>query len=168
MRVKPKAFKGLFSNKPPGRSTYQAQACYQPYNQNHQRGFGPRRTFSKITPKVEVNEQYFKQPARKWLYFCSNNHLYTRTTCCKLFNEQQSFSMYSQSPTQFRLAMGPELSCTQHSSRTQQFNRLPMHGANKLNTNNIRPLGSRGIQGYKIEFWKQPTQAWQSTPSYFS
>ena len=33
-----------------GRSRYQTQARYQPYNQN-QRGFGPRRTFSKTNPR---------------------------------------------------------------------------------------------------------------------
>ena len=130
------------------RSRYQAQARYQPYNQN-QRAFGPRRTFSKTIPKVRINEQYFKQSSKKQFCFCSYKHLHTCITCCKLFNKKQFLSQYFQSPTQFNFPVGSGKACTQQSSRGQQLNRSLMHGINQLEANNIRPLGFRGNTSVK-------------------
>ena len=117
------------------------------------------------TPKVRVNEQYFKQSAKKQFCFCSYKHLYTCISCCKLFNKQQSLSQYSQSLTQFSLAMGPGKACTQQSSRAQQLNRPPMHGVNQLETNNIRPLGFRGNTRVQDRFLEATIPGMSTSPT---
>ena len=136
--------RGLLSNK----RDREEQISYTsplPILQPKPKRFQSKKAFLKDNPReVGVNEHYFKQSAKKQFCFCTYKHFYTCISCCKLFNKQQSFSQYSQSLTQFSLAMGPRKACTQQSSRAQQLNRSPMHGVNQLKTNNIRPLGFRG------------------------
>ena len=54
-----------------------------------------------------INNTSNNQLKSNFVFVAVNKHLYTCNTCSKLFNKEQSFSQYSQSPTQFSLAVDP-------------------------------------------------------------
>ena len=99
------------------------------------------------------------------VFVAINTCIRTCISCCTLFNKQQSFSQYSQSLTQFSLAMGPGKACTQQSSRAQQLNRPPMHGVNQLETNNIRLLYFRGNTRVQDQFLEATIPGMSTSPT---
>ena len=119
-------------------------------------------------PELGVNEQYFKQPARKQLCFCSCKHLYIRIMCCKfsIINNhfQSTLSLPPNSALQWVQENLVSNSPPEHSSSTDHLC-MALTNWKQITSD---PWVLEAIQGYKIKSWKQPIQACPPAPLHLS
>ena len=143
-----------------GKSRHQPQSRYNPYQ--NQRSFSPRRTFRRLPPEGEDNEQYLRPPKGDTVPVIDKN-------CTNVLHRLNVIKDNAHcTPTTTALQWVQQ----NLSPLTSLVNKCPAGHLHLAASNWMKvtsdPWVLNTIQGYRIEFWAQPRQTHPPIPLPFS